>query len=266
VGSALESSSSRSCCSTSFATRSHDPEETWCPIRDSPDLDQLGRLDRVALGFEDSARRWDYASGETPDRPRLKARPQWLWSVPNLEIREWLWPKEPGITLARSKATPSKEGLLVGNRDSCFLASTFLAGCMLLGPEPVRAGSIQWPSDPMGDTQVGTCDAVKGRYADLARQFAELAEQVASDANREERQVPSQYIPTRRWQAEYNRALLLHRESLEISRLGDAAFQQCSEAVLGVQRQRQSTQGRQRPRGDAYPSRLDQGAPSPEAP
>lgn len=154
----------------------------------------------------------------------------------------------------------------MGNRDSWFLASTFWAGCMLLGPAPVRAGSIQLPSDPMRDTQTGECDAVKRRYADLARQFAERAEQVASDANREERKVPSQYIPTRRWQAEYDRALLLHDQSLEISRLGAAAFQHCSEAVLGVQRQQQSTRGRQRPRGDAYPPRLDQAAPSPEAP
>ena len=75
------------------------------------------------------------------------------------------------------------------------------------------------------------CDAIKRRYADLARQFSEQAKQIANDADRAERLVPAQYIPTRRWQADYDRALLLNDQSVEMSRFGDTAYQRCSETT-----------------------------------
>jgi hypothetical protein len=84
-------------------------------------------------------------------------------------------------------------------------------------------------------------DAIKQRYADLARQFSEQAKQIANDADRAERLVPAQCIPPRRWQADYDSALLLNDQSVEIARLGDAAFQRCSETTLAPQRQRQAT-------------------------
>jgi hypothetical protein len=149
----------------------------------------------------------------------------------------------------------------MGNRDSWFMASTLVAGCVFLGPEPVRAGSTQLPSDSMNPRQIEQmekCDAIKQRYADLARQFSEQAKQIANDADRAERLVPAQYIPTRRWQADYDRALLLNDQSVEMSRLGDGAYQRCSETTLALQRQRQGTRGA---RSDANQPKRNQAVP-----
>jgi len=132
----------------------------------------------------------------------------------------------------------------MGSRDSWLMASTLVAGCVFLGPEPVRADSTQLPSDstnPRQTEQMEKCDAIKRHYAALARQFAEQAKQIANDANRAERLVPAQYIPTRRWRTDYDRALVLNDQSLEMSRLGDTAYQHCSETTLA--RQRQATRG-----------------------
>jgi hypothetical protein len=149
----------------------------------------------------------------------------------------------------------------MGNRDSWFMASTLVAGCLFLGPEPVRAGSTPLPSDsinPRQMEQMEKCDAIKQRYADLARQFSEQAKQIANDADRAERLVPAQYIPTRRWQADYDRALLLNDQSVEMSRLGDSAYQRCSETTLALQRQRPSTRGS---RSDASQPKRNQAVP-----
>ena len=149
----------------------------------------------------------------------------------------------------------------MGSRDSWFMASTLVAGCVFLGPEPVRAGSTQLPSDSMNPRQMEQmekCDAIKQRYTDLARQFSEQAKQIANDADRAERLVPAQYIPTRRWQADYDRALLLNDQSVEMSRLGDSAYQRCSETTLVLQRQRQSTRGS---RSDANQPKRNQAVP-----
>ena len=149
----------------------------------------------------------------------------------------------------------------MGSRDSWFMASTLMAGCVFLGPEPVRAGSTQLPSDSMNPRQIEQmekCDAIKQRYADLARQFSEQAKQIANDADRAERLVPAQYIPTQRWQADYDRALLLNDQSVEMSRLGDSAYQRCSETTLVLQRQRQVTRGA---RSDANQPKLNQAVP-----
>jgi len=62
----------------------------------------------------------------------------------------------------------------MGNRHSWFLASTLVAGCVLWGPEPARAGSIRSPSDsiyPTPPPHTEKCDAIKRRYADLAGQL-----------------------------------------------------------------------------------------------
>ena len=152
----------------------------------------------------------------------------------------------------------------MGNRDSRFLTSTLMAGCMLLGWEPARAGSMSSPSDPAPPAQtqrIEPCDAIKRHYADLARQFANQARQIASAADDAERLAPAQYIPTRRWQSEYDRALLLNNQSVEIHRLGDTAFQSCSEAALAAQPQRPSTHGRELPRSEAYQPRRTLPAP-----
>jgi len=120
------------------------------------------------------------------------------------------------------------------------------------------------PSDPVPPAQtprIEPCDATKRRYADLARQLADQAKQIASAADDAERLVPAQYIPTRRWQSEYDRALLLNNQSVEIHRLGDTAFLSCSEAALAAQSQRPSTHGRELPRSDAYQPRRTQPAP-----
>jgi hypothetical protein len=85
---------------------------------------------------------------------------------------------------------------------------------------PVRAGSTQLPSgwkNPRQIEQMEKFDAIKRHYAALARQFAEQAKQIANDADRTERLVPAQYIPTRCWQADYDRALVLNDQSLEMS-------------------------------------------------
>jgi hypothetical protein len=125
----------------------------------------------------------------------------------------------------------------MGNRDSWFMASTLVAGCVFLGPDLVRAGSTERPSDSARIEQMEKCDAIQRRYADLARQLAERAKQIANDADRAERLVPARYIPTQRWQADYDTALLLNDQSIETYRLGDAAFQRCSEtATRGLPR------------------------------
>lgn len=152
----------------------------------------------------------------------------------------------------------------MGSRDSWFVASTLVAGCVFMGLEPIRAGSDQLSADPISPRQVEPtekCDAIKQRYENLARQFAEQAKQIASDADRAERLVPAQYIPTRRWQADYDRALLLNDQSVEIYRLGETAFQRCSEVALAAQRQRQSTRGRDLPRSDVYQPKRNQLVP-----
>lgn len=149
----------------------------------------------------------------------------------------------------------------MGSRDSWFMASTLVAGCVFLGYEPVRAGSTQLPADSMNPRQIEQmekCDAIKQRYADLARQFAEQAKQIANDADRAERLVPAQYIPTRRWQADYDRALLLNDQSVEMARLGDSAYQRCSETALAPQRQGQATRGA---RSDANQPKRNQVVP-----
>lgn len=149
----------------------------------------------------------------------------------------------------------------MGSRDSWFMASTLVAGCVFLEYEPVRAGSTQLPADSMNPRQIEQmekCDAIKQRYADLARQFAEQAKQIANDADRAERLVPAQYIPTRRWQADYDRALLLNDQSVEMARLGDSAYQRCSETALAPQRQRQATRGA---RSDANQPKRNQAVP-----
>ncbi len=153
----------------------------------------------------------------------------------------------------------------MGRCDSWFVASALVAGCVFMGPEPIRAGSGQLSSDPISPRQVERmekCDAVKQRYDDLARQFAEQAKQIASDADRAERLVPAQYIPTRRWQADYDRALLLNGQSVEIYRLGEVAFQRCSEVALAAQHRRKSTaRGRELPRSDVDQPKRSQFAP-----
>ena len=149
----------------------------------------------------------------------------------------------------------------MGSRDSWLMASTLVAGCVFLGLEPARAGSTQLPADSMNLRQIEQmekCDAIKRRYADRARQFSEQAKQIANDADRAERLVPAQYIPTRRWQADYDRALLLNDQSVEISRLSDTAFQRCSETTLTLQRQRQTTRS---PRSDANQPKRNQAVP-----
>ena len=101
----------------------------------------------------------------------------------------------------------------MGSRDSWLMASTLVAGCVFLGPEPVRAGSTQLPSDSLNARQIEQmekCDAIKQHYAALARQFAEQAKQIANNADRTERRVPAQFIPTRCWQADYDRASVLN--------------------------------------------------------
>jgi hypothetical protein len=102
------------------------------------------------------------------------------------------------------------------------------------------------------------CDAITRHYAALARQFAEQAKQIANDADRTERLVSAQYIPTRCWQADYDRALVLNDQSLEMSRSGDTAYQRCSETSLAVERHRQSTRGRP---SDANQPKLNQAVP-----
>ena len=152
----------------------------------------------------------------------------------------------------------------MGNRDSWLLASTFVAG-VLLAREPARAGSMDTPSDSTVQLEMDKCVALKRRYTDLARKFAEQARQVATDADRAELLVPAAQIPTRRWQAEYDRALALNYESSEISQLGDAAFRRCTEAVKPAPRQPLPTRGRETPRSEAYAPRHDRLIPS-EAP
>ena len=95
-----------------------------------------------------------------------------------------------------------------------------------------------------------TCAAITQRYADLARQLANQAKQIASAADGAERLVPAPYIPTRRWQSDYDRALQLNEQSLQISRLGEAAFESCAETTVSAQRQTQSTPGRAIPGAD----------------
>jgi hypothetical protein len=128
----------------------------------------------------------------------------------------------------------------MGGHDSWLLTSTLMAGCVLLGSDPARAGAIQSsraPAPPANAQRMETCEAIKQRYADLARQLAHQAKQIASAADAAERLVPAQYIPTRRWQSEYDRALQLNDESFQVSRLGDAAFESCAETALGARRQ-----------------------------
>jgi hypothetical protein len=135
----------------------------------------------------------------------------------------------------------------MGGRDAWLLTSTLMAGCVLLGPDPARAGEIQSPPAPIPSAKtqhMETCAAIKQRYADLARQLATQARQIASAADDAERLVPAQYIPTRRWQSDYDRALELNDQSLQISRLGDAAFESCAETTVSAQRQPPSTPGR----------------------
>ena len=149
----------------------------------------------------------------------------------------------------------------MGSRDSWLMASTLVAGCVFLGPEPVRAGSTQLPSDSMSSRQIEQmerCDAIKRHYAALARQLAEQAKQIANDADHAERLVPAQYIPTRRWQADYDRALGLNDQSLEMARLGDTAYQRCSETSLALQRQRYAARGA---RSDANQPKRNQAVP-----
>jgi len=99
--------------------------------------------------------------------------------------------------------------------------------------------------------QMEKCDAIRQRYADLARQLAEQARQIDSNADHAERLVPAQYIPTKRWQAEYDRALLLNDQSVQTSRLGDAAYRHCAETVLAAERQRPARR-RDTARSDVY--------------
>jgi hypothetical protein len=106
--------------------------------------------------------------------------------------------------------------------------------------------------------QMEKCDAIKRHYAALARQLAEQAKQIANDADHAERLVPAQYIPTRRWQADYDRALGLNDQSLEMARLGDTAYQRCSETSLALQRQRHATRAL---RSDANQPKRNQGVP-----
>jgi len=141
----------------------------------------------------------------------------------------------------------------MGSRDAWLMASTLVAGCVFMGPEPVRAGSTQLSSSSTPQIEpMEKCDAIKRRYADLARQLAEQARRIASNADHAERLVPAQYIPTKRWQAEYDRALLLNDQSVETSRLGDAAYRYCADTVLTAERQRPSTRGRDTARSDVY--------------
>ena len=143
----------------------------------------------------------------------------------------------------------------MGSRDSWFMASTLVAGCVFMGPEPVQASSTRLSSSSMQLQQIEQmekCDAIKQRYADLARQLAEQARQIASNADHAERLVPAQYIPTKRWQAEYDRALLLNDQSVETSRLGNVAYRHCAETVLAAERQRPSARGRETARSDVY--------------
>jgi len=52
----------------------------------------------------------------------------------------------------------------MGSRDSWLMASTLVAGCVFLGPEPVRASSTQLSSDstnPRQTEQMEKCDAIK---------------------------------------------------------------------------------------------------------
>ena len=152
----------------------------------------------------------------------------------------------------------------MSTRDHWLLASTFVAG-VLLAPEPARAGSMETPSDSTTRIEMEKCVAIKRRYTDLARKFAEQARQVASDADRAELLVPAAQIPTRRWQAEYDRALALNYESSEISQVGDAAFRRCIETVQVAPWQLAPTRGRETPRSEAYAPRRDRLFPG-EAP
>jgi predicted amidophosphoribosyltransferase len=106
-----------------------------------------------------------------------------------------------------------------------------------------------------------TCAAITQRYADLARQLANQAKQIASAADDAERLVPAPYIPTRRWQSDYDRALQLNEQSLQISRLGEAAFESCAETTVSAQRQTQSTPGRAIPGADTSSRRRTRLAP-----
>jgi hypothetical protein len=155
----------------------------------------------------------------------------------------------------------------MGSRDSWFMASTLVAGCVFLGSEPTRAGSTPALDDPARPhaAQMEQCDAIRERYAEVARQFASQARQIANDTDRAERLVPAQYIPTKRWQADYDRALLLNHQSVETYRLGDVAFHRCAEAALVAQRQREWARAREAPRANAYQLRRNQAA-SIEAP
>ena len=118
---------------------------------------------------------------------------------------------------------------------------------------------MQSPSSPVprAETQRPIeCDAIRQRYTDLARQFADQARQIASAADESELRVPAQYIPTRRWQTEYDRALVLHRQSVDIYRLADSAFQSCADSVSIAEPQRPSARGREIPRpGGSQPRR-----------
>ena len=151
----------------------------------------------------------------------------------------------------------------MGSRDSWFMASTLVAGCVLLGSQPTRAGSTPALDDPARAhaAQMEQCDEIRERYAEQARQLAWQAKQIASDADRAEQLVPAQYIPTKRWQSEYDRALLLNHQSVETYRLGDVAFQRCSEAALATQRERERTRAREAPRANANQPRRNQAVP-----
>ena len=142
----------------------------------------------------------------------------------------------------------------MGSRDSWFMASTLVAGLVFLGSGPTRAGSTRPLDDPARPhaTQMEQCDAIRERYAGVARQMASEARQIASDADHAERLVPAQYIPSKRWQADYDRALLLNHQSVETYRLGDVAFHRCAEAALAAQRQREWARAHEAPRANAY--------------
>ncbi len=152
----------------------------------------------------------------------------------------------------------------MGGRDAWLLTSTLMAGCVLLSSDPARAGATQSspvPVPPAKTLRIETCEAIKQRYADLARQLASQAKQIASAADDAERLVPAQYIPTRRWQSEYDRAVQLNDQSLQISRLGAAAFESCAETALSGQSQTPSPARNTLPGADTSSPRRTRLAP-----
>ena len=74
----------------------------------------------------------------------------------------------------------------MGSRDSWLMASTLVAGCVFLGPEPVRADSTQLPSDstnPRQTEQTEKCDAIYSTLASRLRQGVGAQRSVVRDVS-----------------------------------------------------------------------------------